>query len=90
MSTTMMQFHEAGGRHRLRNSLLLANVAVLAVAGMRFHSVIHMWGAVWMIVSAAALVTCFMGSARRVDFATRLIVTSSIMAVTIAAILHGL
>jgi hypothetical protein len=90
MSTTAMQLHEAGWRHRLRNSLLLANVAVLAVAGLRFHGVIHIWSAAWMIVSAAALSVCFIDSLRRVDFTTRLIVTSSIMALTIAAILRGL
>jgi hypothetical protein len=90
MSTTTMQLHEAGWRHRLRNSLLLANVAVLAVAGVRFHSVVHVWGAAWMIVSGTALTACFIDSLRRVDFTTRLIVTSSIMALTIAAILHGL
>jgi hypothetical protein len=90
MGTTTMQLHEAGWRHRLRASLLLANVAVLAVAGLRFHSAIHMWSAVWMIVSAAALTACFIDSLRRVDFTTRLTVATWIMALTIAAILRGL
>ena len=89
MSTTTMRLHEAGWKYRLRNSLLLADVAMLAAAGLRFHSFIDVWGAAWMIVSAAALVVCFIDSLRRVDFTTRLIVTSSIMALTIGAILHG-